>query len=73
MLPMPHRQTSEYRATQLVSSIKHKLSHAIKVVMDLDIWIYGYMDLDMDMEEEIETVLTNCNHMHVVSSWFFSS
>ena len=27
--PMPHRQTSEYSATQLVSSIKHKLSHAI--------------------------------------------
>ena len=26
--PMPHRQTSEYRATQLLSSIKHKLSHA---------------------------------------------
>ena len=25
----PHRQTSEYSATQLVSSIKHKLSHAI--------------------------------------------
>ena len=24
-----HTQTSEYRATQLVSSIKHKLSHAI--------------------------------------------
>ena len=24
-----HRQTTEYRATQLVSSIKHKLSHAI--------------------------------------------
>ena len=33
MLPMPdtltHSQTTEYRATQLVSSIKHKLSHAI--------------------------------------------
>ena len=27
---LTHRQTSEYRATQLVSSIKHKLSHAIK-------------------------------------------
>ena len=31
--PMPHTlthsQTTEYRATQLVSSIKHKLSHAI--------------------------------------------
>ena len=31
--PMPdtltHSQTTEYRATQLVSSIKHKLSHAI--------------------------------------------
>ena len=26
---LTHRQTSEYRATQLVSSIKHKLSHAI--------------------------------------------
>ena len=35
--------------------------------MDMD------MDTDMDMKEEIETVLTNCNHMHVVSSWFFSS
>ena len=34
MLPMPDtqtdRQTSEYRATQLVSSIKFKLSHAIQ-------------------------------------------
>ena len=33
VLPMPdtltHSQTTEYRATQLVSSIKHKLSHAI--------------------------------------------
>ena len=29
VLPMPDTQTSEYRATQLVSSIKHKLSHAI--------------------------------------------
>ena len=33
MTPMPdtltHSQTTEYRATQLVSSIKHKLSHAI--------------------------------------------
>ena len=27
--PMPDRQTTEYRATQLVSCIKHKLSHAI--------------------------------------------
>ena len=27
--PMPHTQTSEYRATQLLSSIKHKLSHAM--------------------------------------------
>ena len=30
MLPMPDiRQTTEYRATQLVYSIKFKLSHAI--------------------------------------------
>ena len=28
---LTYRQTSEYRATQLVSSIKHKLSHAICV------------------------------------------
>ena len=26
---LTHRQTTEYRATQFVSSIKHKLSHAI--------------------------------------------
>ena len=26
---LTHSQTTEYRATQLVSSIKHKLSHAI--------------------------------------------
>ena len=26
---LTHSQTSEYRATQLVSSIKHKLSHTI--------------------------------------------
>ena len=35
--PMPHTlthsQTSEYRATQLVSSIKHKLSHAIAAIL----------------------------------------
>ena len=29
MTPMPHIQTTEYRATQLLTSIKHKLSHAI--------------------------------------------
>ena len=29
VLPMPDRQTTEYRATQLVYSIKFKLSHAI--------------------------------------------
>ena len=29
MLPMPDRQTTEYRATQLVYSIKFKLSHAM--------------------------------------------
>ena len=28
VLPMPDRQTTEYRATQLVYSIKFKLSHA---------------------------------------------
>ena len=28
MLPMPDRQTTEYSATQLVYSIKIKLSHA---------------------------------------------
>ena len=54
MLPMPdtltHSQTTEYSATQLVSSIKHKLSHAIEkfkadgddaegVVVEL--WIVG--------------------------------
>ena len=34
MSPMPDRQTTEYRATQLVYSIKFKLSHAIKLAKD---------------------------------------
>ena len=29
VLPIPNRQTTEYRGTQLVESIKFKLSHAI--------------------------------------------
>ena len=37
MTPMPdiltHSQTTEYSATQLVSSIKHKLSHAICMIV----------------------------------------
>ena len=31
VLPMPHTQTTEHRATQLVYSINFKLSHAISV------------------------------------------
>ena len=31
---LTHRQTTEYRATQLVSSIKHKLSHATRKKLD---------------------------------------
>ena len=36
MLPMPHTQTTEYSATQLVYSIKFKLSHAIYEVIIKD-------------------------------------
>ena len=32
MLPIPDIQTTEYRATQLVYSIKFKLSHAISLL-----------------------------------------
>ena len=32
VLPMPDRQTTEYRATQLVYSIKLKLIHAIFIM-----------------------------------------
>ena len=43
MLPMPdtltHSQTTEYSATQLVSSIKHKLSHAISIIITITITI----------------------------------
>ena len=31
--PMPDRQTTEYRATQLVQSIKLKLSHAMIIII----------------------------------------
>ena len=36
VLPMPHTQTTEYSATQLVYSIKFKLSHTIYRVIILD-------------------------------------
>ena len=44
--PMPdtltHSQTTENRATQLVSSIKHKLSHAMYFDGTMPVWMHGF-------------------------------
>ena len=53
VLPMPHtltdRQTTEYRATQLVLSIKFKLSHAIWQKMN---GRYQVLQLPLMLEHE---------------------
>ena len=46
VLSIPNSQTTEYRATQLVSSITHKLSHAINKSNSFwDTLLGGYMGL----------------------------